>query len=192
MCSCPRYGRVFIRRYRPDDARDIVDIYNHYILNTTVTFEQEPVTEEDMSVRLWDISERYQCFVVYMMPGSTHFSFRTGNEIYGGPDGMIAGYCYAHPWKQFSAYGRTLETTIYIRDGMTSCGLGDWLMRELIHECRSRGYHALIACITAENEGSIRFHESLGFVPVSHYREVGHKFGRYLDVVDMQLLLGDQ
>lgn len=189
MCSCPRSGRVFVRPYRPYDARDIVDIYNHYILNTTVTFEQEPVTEEGMAVRLWDIAEEYPCFVLYMSPGSTYSTFEKEEEICGGPNGMIAGYCYAHPWKQFSAYGQTLETTIYIRDGMTSYRLGHWLMHNLISECRSRGYHALIACITAENEGSIRFHESLGFVPVSRHREVGHKFGRYLDVVDMELLL---
>ncbi|MDE6403235.1 MAG: GNAT family N-acetyltransferase, partial [Muribaculaceae bacterium] len=68
-------------------------------------------------------------------------------------------------------------------------GIGRELMKELIAECRRRGFHSLIACITAENTVSCAFHERLGFVRVSHFKEVGYKSGRKLDVVDYQLIL---
>ena len=72
---------------------------------------------------------------------------------------------------------------------MEGHGIGQVLMDHLIKECRERGYMSLIACITAENEGSRRFHERLGFSQVSDFKRVGYKFGRYLDVTDYQLQL---
>lgn len=165
------YEDCILRPVRPEDAIAITGIYNHYVRHTTVTFEEEPLDVDEMRRRVDSLQAAYP-FIVAV-----------------SADGTVIGYCYAHPWKKYSAYRGTLETTIYLRDGHTSHGLGRRLMRALVDECRRGGFHTLIACITAENEGSIRFHESLGFVPVSHFREVGYKFGRYLDVVDMQLLL---
>lgn len=165
------YKSSILRPVRPEDAFAITEIYSHYVRHTTVTFEEQAPDVDEMRRRMDEISAICP-FIVAESECSE-----------------ILGYCYVHPWKKFSAYSGTFETTIYLRDGHTSHGLGRQLIHRLMDECRSRGYHALIACITAENEGSIRFHDSLGFVPVSHYREVGHKFGRYLDVVDMELLL---
>lgn len=102
----------------------------------------------------------------------------------------MAGYCYAHPWKERAAYSNTLETTIYLHPDFKGRGTGTALMDRLVADCRRMGFKALIACITGENEASIAFHRKLGFEQASLFRSVGYKHGRWLDVVDMELLLG--
>jgi phosphinothricin acetyltransferase len=104
-------------------------------------------------------------------------------------DGEMAGYCYAHPWKERAAYQYTLETTVYISPKYQHRGIGSKLMKRLIAECRSQGFHSLIACITAGNKASNALHEKLGFRQVSEFKEVGMKFDRWLDVVDYELIL---
>lgn len=161
------------RRIRPvtlDDARYIVDIYNHFVTETTVSFEMEPLTVEEMAARIRDTSAVFPYFVYE-------------------EDGKILGYCYAHQWKERGAYSKTLETTIYIHEDAARRGIGSMMVKHLVELCRTQGYHALIACITAENEASIRMHEKIGFRKVSEFKQVGCKFGRWLDVVDMELLL---
>ena len=159
-----------IREVRPDDAAQIAGIYNHYILETTISFETQPLSAEDMRIRIEEISSYFPYFVAEN-------------------NGKLTGYCYAHPWKERAAYCKTLETTIYLASEAKRRGLGTRLMTQLIKECRNRGYHALIACITAENEESCQFHERLGFKKVSHFEQVGQKFGRWLDVADYELML---
>lgn len=159
-----------IREVRPDDAAQIAGIYNRYILETTISFETQPLSAEDMRIRIEEISSYFPYFVAEN-------------------NGKLTGYCYAHPWKERAAYCKTLETTIYLASEAKGRGLGTRLMTQLIKECRNRGYHALIACITAENEESCQFHERLGFKKVSHFEQVGQKFGRWLDVADYELML---
>lgn len=159
-----------IREVRPDDAAQIAEIYNRYILETTISFEIQPLSAEDMRIRIEEISSYFPYFVAEN-------------------NGKLTGYCYAHPWKERAAYCKTLETTIYLASETKGKGLGTRLMTQLIKECRNRGYHVLIACITAENEESCRFHERLGFKKVSHFEQVGQKFGRWLDVADYELIL---
>ena len=101
----------------------------------------------------------------------------------------VVGYCYAHAWKEKAAYKYTLETTVYLSPGYKGKGIGRQLMERLIEECRVGGYHALIACITEGNEASCSLHEKLGFRKVSHFEKVGLKFGRWLDVVDYELII---
>ncbi|MBO8475408.1 MAG: N-acetyltransferase [Bacteroidetes bacterium] len=159
-----------IREVRPDDAAQIAGIYNRYILETTISFETQPLSAEDMRKRIEEIS--------------SYFPYLVAEN-----NGKLIGYCYAHPWKERAAYCKTLETTIYLASEAKGKGLGTRLMTQLIKECRNRGYHALIACITAENEESCQFHERLGFKKVSHFEQVGQKFGRWLDVADYELML---
>lgn len=159
-----------IRKVIPADSEAIAGIYNGYVKNSTATFETEPVSVEVMRRRISDIVS----FCPYL--------------VYEA-DGKIAGYCYAHAWKERAAYGKTLETTIYISEEYRGMGIGRKLMAELVEECRKRDCHALIACITAENEESRTFHLKLGFKQVSLFEKVGVKFGRRLDVADYELLL---
>ena len=104
-------------------------------------------------------------------------------------NGKVGGFCYAHRWKDRAAYDHTLETTIYLSPAFQHQGIGTLLMKRLVSECRSMGIVVLVACITYGNEASVRMHEKLGFEQVSHFKRVGMKFGRYLDVVDLQLVL---
>lgn len=162
-------SEIKIRPVTASDAEAIAEIYRYYVENTTVTFDEVPQSVAQVEAALTRIEWPYLVAEV---------------------DGNVAGYCYVHPWKEKVAYRQTLETTVYLRHGMTSRGVGRLLMEQLIEECRRMGsVHALIACITAENEGSRRFHGALGFEEVSLFREVGFKFGRYLDVADMELIL---
>lgn len=160
-----------IRKVNPvSDAQSIAGIYNHYILETTISFETTALTTKQMAERIESISRDFPYFVAEM-------------------NGRIVGYAYAHPWKERKAYSKTLETTVYIENGQQSQGIGKMLMSALIKACREHGFHALIACITAENAPSIHFHKKIGFKPVSHFLQVGYKFNRYLDVIDLELLL---
>ncbi len=152
------------------DIADITRIYGWYVSNTTVTFEVVPLSETAMKERVDGIASAFPCFV-------------------WEENGQVAGYCYAHRWKSFPAYDVTLETTIYLDPEVKGMGIGFKLMKHLIEECRHQGFVSLIACITAENEESCRFHEKLGFEKVSRFRRVGKKFGRLLDVVDYQYII---
>ena len=157
-----------IRPATPDDATAIVDIYNHFIRHTAVTFEVVELSEADMRQR-----------IAHIASGFPYLVCEAG--------GQLAGYSYAHPWKEREAYRRTLETTVYVAPAMQGHGIGHALMLQLIDDCRRRGFGVLIACITADNTGSCRFHERLGFRRMSHFQDVGEKFGRLWSVEDFQL-----
>lgn len=159
-----------IRKVRIQDATDIVAIYNRYIVDTTITFDTEPVSVDEMRNRIHDIASCFPYFVYEHQ-------------------GRVVGYAYVHQWKERAAYARTLETTVYLSPDAFHSGIGTTLMQHVIDECRSLGYRVLIACITAENTGSLEFHKSLGFTQVSFFHNVGEKFGRLLDVIDMELQL---
>ena len=101
----------------------------------------------------------------------------------------MEGYCYAHPWKERAAFANTFETTVYVAHGSGGRGIGTSLMQRLIEACRDKGCRVLVACITGCNEPSIALHKKLGFVQASHFHNVGYKFGRWLDVVDLEMQL---
>ena len=160
-----------IRRVQAGDAAQLAAIYNAYVLRSTATFETEPVSVEEMRRRVEAIGKEHP-YLVYE------------------EDGRVAGYCYAHPWKERAAYRHTWETTVYLSPAHTGRGIGTQLMERLMDECRQRGCHALVACITAENMASRRMHERLGFRQVSDFEQVGQKFGRWLGVTDYEWLAG--
>ena len=164
-------GKLNIREATAQDVPAITRIYNGYVLNSVASFDVEAVAEDEMLRRMQAVMPAYPYLVA---------------EV----DGEVAGYCYAHPWKERPAYCHTLETTIYLSPAHTGRGIGRLLMERLIAGCRAfPGCHALVACITAENEASCALHRRLGFGQVSCFRAVGRKFGRWLDVVDYELLL---
>lgn len=153
------------------DIQAITDIYNCYIRLTDISFETDELTTEQMGQRIDSIAAEYPYIVAE-------------------DNGQVVGYCYAHPWKERAAYSATLETTVYVAPSHHRQGIGRQLMLRLIDDCRQQGYHALIACITADNDASIALHTTLGFMQVSSFKDVGYKFGRFIDVVDYELLLG--
>ena len=122
-----------IRQVRPDDAGQITELYNWYIVNGVESFETEPLPVSEMLSRIEHISASYPYYVA---------------EV----DGKVAGYCYAHLWKERAAYSNTLETTIYLNPEFKRHGAGTALMDRLIADCRRMGVKALIACITGDDE----------------------------------------
>ena len=160
-----------LRTATPADAPRLAEIYNHYILHSTATFEVSPVTDEEMAHRIVDISASFPYFV-------------------GLLQGRIVGYCYAHPWNTRAACrGRSLETTVYVDHEAGRCGVGSALMCHLISRCRQDGYRALIANITDRNHASMAMHEKLGFRMVGHYREVAEKMGLVLGTIAYELMI---
>lgn len=159
-----------IRNYRTEDVAEITRIFNHYVANSTAIFDIELFSESQIKDKMEKISGLFPCYVYE-------------------ENGELIGFSYAHPWKTKEAYSSTLETTIYIKPGHEGKGIGRLLMSYLINDCKKHGYTSLIACVTEENIGSVRFHEQLGFKKASLFKRVGKKFDRELDVIDLQLLL---
>lgn len=161
-----------IREMREEDAARLAEIYNYYVLNTAISFDAQALSKEEMLKRFDGVLGQYPCYVYE-------------------ENGVIVGYCYAHPWRTFAAYAATWETTIYLAAEGCGKGIGRELMNQLMLECRKRACHVLIACVTAQNQASCRFHESLGFRPVGTYHSVGYKLGTYHDVVNYEYVYDD-
>lgn len=159
--------------YEPKFASQIADIYNVYVRSTTISFDNDEVTASEMAARVGTIAAGgYPCLVCV-----------------DDTTGAVAGYAYAHKWKEKPAYDTTAETTVYVAEPYHHKGVGLLLMERLIADCRKAGLHSLIACITADNAASCSFHRKLGFEQVSLFKSVGRKFDRWLDVADFELIL---
>jgi L-amino acid N-acyltransferase YncA len=161
-------------RIRPAAATDgeaLANIYNYYVANTAVTFEESPVAATDMEERLAEATRGTLPFLVAEAPD------------------RVIGFAYATKWKGRCAYRFSVETTVYVAHGYWRRGVGAALYQQLIVALKDAGFHALIGGIALPNESSVALHEKFGFVPVARFREVGFKFGRWIDVGYWQLLL---
>jgi L-amino acid N-acyltransferase YncA len=159
-----------IRNVTPADAEAIAAIYNHYIAETTATFEEEPVSTAEMETRIRDTLGALPWVVA---------------EI----DGRVVAYAYASRWKSRCAYRYAVESTVYTAPGRTGQGLGTLLYSELFDQLRACGMHSVLAGITLPNDASVALHEKMGFEKVGQFREVGWKFGRWIDVGYWELML---
>jgi phosphinothricin acetyltransferase len=104
-------------------------------------------------------------------------------------NGVVAGYAAYSQWREKTGYRYTVENSVYVADGFQRQGIARLLMVELIETARARGIHVMIAAIEAGNTASIKLHEQLGFEPPQVVREVGIKFGEWLDLATMRLAL---
>jgi len=159
-----------IRAVEVTDAERVAAIYNHYIEHTIVTFEEEPLPVEAVAARIARFMADYP-WLVYER------------------DGRVAGYAYAAPWHERSAYRRSAETTVYVDADSLRLGIGSALYQALLQILRERGYHSAAGGIALPNDASVALHEKLGFRKVAHFGEVGRKFDRWIDVGYWQLLL---
>ena len=160
-----------VRPATPGDAAQIADIYNFYIANTVITFEEEPLTASDMATRLADIQRQGLPWLVAEL------------------DGNVVGYSYANQWKARSAYRFSVETTVYLKNGFEGRGIGKALYSALLPFLREQKVHAVIGGAALPNPASIALHEALGFERVATFRQVGFKHGRWVDVAYWQLIL---
>lgn len=154
------------------DLGAINDIYNHYVLHSTCTYQEEPEP----------LADRRQWFHKH---GDQH------PVIIAELDGQVVGWGSLSAYHARSAYRHTVENSIYIHHHHHRRGLGARLLAELIVRARHLGHHAIIAGADAEQSASIALHLKFGFKPVGHYRQVGYKFDRWLDVIYMELILED-
>lgn len=159
-----------------DDAAAIADIYNHEVLTSTVTFDLEPRTLDDQRAWLAARSGAYAAIVA------------VERDTDGAGD-QILGFASLSPYKERAAYSTSVENSVYIHGDHQGRGLGKLLLGELIETARSHGFHAVFARIVGGHEASIRLHQAFRFETVGVEREVGRKFGHWLDVVLMQRLL---
>ncbi len=153
------------------DAAAIADIYNHYVTETIVTFEEAIVSVDEMASRIREVQD----------VGLPWFVILEQDEI--------AGFSFAGPFRKRAAYRYAVETTVYVNSSRTGQGMGRRLYASLLAELRSKELRVAIGCITLPNEASVKLHESLGFVKTGHFKEIGFKFGCWLDVGYWQLQL---
>jgi phosphinothricin acetyltransferase len=158
---------------RPATAADcpaISAIYNHYVVHDTCTYDEEPET----------LAARQEWFAKH---GPEH------PVLVAEAGGEVVGWGSLSAFRARAAYRHTVENSVYLRHDWHRRGVGALLLAELIRQARALGHHAIIAGISAEQAPSLAIHARHGFVEVARLREVGWKFGRWLDVVYMELLL---
>lgn len=169
---CETLG-VTVRPATPADAVAIASLLNAFLPTTTIEWTETPQTAE--SIPTW--MDEHESVLVAEERG----------EVVG-----VAAFGWFRDAVKRPGYRFTIENTIHVREGRWGSGVGQDLMRALVDEARATGKHTMIAAIDGANEASIRFHQRLGFVEVARMPEVGGKFGRWLDLVLLQLRLDDR
>ena len=153
-----------IRGAEPGDALTIAQIYNHYVRESVITFEEDPVTTAEVARRLAEVRSASLPWLI------------------AEDSGQISGYAYATRWKNRTAYRFSVEITVYVAPGCTSRGIGSLLYGKLLPVLQAQSIHAVLGAIALPNEASVAFHEKFGFRKVAQFREVGFKFNRWIDV----------
>ena len=168
----PYPAHVKVRPASHDDLSGILEIYNEAVLNTTATYDYDPRTIEHRIAWYDDHAKNnYPIFVAV------------------NDQGRVVGWSALNQFHARIGYRFTSENSVYVAADQRGKGIGKLLMPPLIEGARQRGLHAILAGIDANNEASVRLHTSFGFEKVAHLRQVGFKFGRWLDVIYMELLL---
>ena len=162
--------RVSVRLAEPGDAEAIRSIYNLEVTESTVTFDLVPRTLADQLAWLADHDGVHPAIVAEL-------------------DGDVVGFGSLAPYRSRPAYATTVEDSVYVRRESRGVGCGRAILSELVRLATVHGFHAMMARIVGGHEASIGLHRSCGFELVGVEREVGRKFGRWLDVVLMQRLL---
>jgi L-amino acid N-acyltransferase YncA len=163
--------RASVRSAQPADSDHLARIYNYYVQNSVVTFEEVPVSTEDMACRIAEVQGAALPWLV------------------AETDNRIVGYAYASKWKVRSAYRHSVETTIHLEKGREGRGIGSMLYSELLSTLRASGKHVAIGGAALPNEASVALHEKLGFEHVATFRQVGFKHDKWVDVAYWQIVL---
>ena len=161
---------VNLRLARPEDAEATREIYNTEVTGSTVTFDLVPRSIDDQLA--W-LDQRSGAMAVVVA------------EI----DGQIVGFASLSPYRDRPAYATTVEDSVYVHADFRGRGVARALLAEILDIAAPRGFHAVMARIVGGHDASIGLHSSLDFEIVGTEREVGRKFGKWLDVVIMQRML---
>ncbi|MDR1470331.1 MAG: GNAT family N-acetyltransferase [Spirochaetaceae bacterium] len=159
-----------IRPVTLEDAQAMCDIYNYYVLNTVVTFEEEPVDAAEMRARIETVTKDLPWYVYE-------------------EDGELIAYAYLHAYHPRCAYRFTVEDSIYVKNGRQKTGIGTQLLESLINGARKCGKHSIMAILGIPNDASCALHKKCGFQKMADMDELGFKFGRWTDVSFWKLRL---
>lgn len=164
-------NQAVIEELREEHLQTVLDIYNDYVTNTTATFHTGELSLAEMREIVFFDSDRYKAFVIM-------------------ETGSICGYVILTQFKKREAYNGTAEITVYLRHDCIGQGYGSLAVQFIEKLAKEKGYHALLAGICGENSKSIKLFERNGYIKCAHYKEVGRKFGRLLDVVYYEKIIG--
>jgi len=164
---------ILVRPSRDDDIAGIAAIYAHHVLNGVASFEEVPPTMDEMARRRTDLVSR-------------DFPYLVAER-----EGRVVGYCYAGPYRARIGYRFSVEDSIYIDQAEVGRGIGRALLAQVVERSAALGYRQMVAVIGgSETLPSINLHKALGFTHVGVLRNIGFKFGRWIDSVLMQRPLG--
>jgi len=162
---------IIIRAANEEDLAGMLNIYNDVILNTTAVYSEKPHT---MEMRLEWFRERVNNnFPVFVADNG----------------GEVAGFSSFGHFRAWPCYRYTVEVSVYVETSQRGKGISKLLLQSLIERAKEMKIHAMLAGISADNEVSIRLHKSFGFVEVAHFKEVGYKFDRWLDLKFLELII---
>jgi phosphinothricin acetyltransferase len=162
---------MIVREATIDDLPQILDIYNDAIVNTTAVYDYEPHTLEMR--KQWFDTKKQQGFPVFVAE----------------EDGTICGFSSIGPFRAWAAYKYCVENSVYVKQDQRGKGIASKLMQPLIDAAKQLGLHSIVSGIDATNDISISLHKKFGFVEVAHFKEVGYKFDRWLDLKFLQLIV---
>lgn len=154
-----------IRDVTLEDAQAICDIYNYYISDTVITFEELVINSAEIAKRIRAVQQANLPWFVFE-----------------SSSGEILGYAYATKWRERFSYRFSVEITVYLCPKQAGKGLGTQLYKALFVSLKSKDIHSVIGGITLPNEASVAIHEKFGMSKVAHFKEVGYKFNQWLDV----------
>jgi L-amino acid N-acyltransferase YncA len=150
--------------------QEVLDIYNYYVINTTVSFHTIPINLNEIKENVIFEKSIYKSFIICL-------------------DNIITGYVLISQHKKKQAYDVSGEVTIYLKPEYVGQGIGGKALKFIEEFAANQGFHVLIATICSENEKSIFLFEKYGYYQCAHYKEVGFKFGRRLDIVTYQKII---
>lgn len=160
-----------IRIIERKDIPKVMEIYRYYVEHTDISFEYTMPSLEEFTRRVTDISAKYPYLVAE-------------------EEGVIEGYAYAGTFKGRAAYDWAVEATVYVEQEQRGKGIGTALYEELEACLKKQNIQNINACITYPNEGSISFHEKMGYKKAAHFEKCGYKFHRWLDMIWMVKFIG--
>ena len=162
---------VSIRLAMENDLPQMLDIYNEIIANTTAVFQYDLHTLEMR--REWFEKKKEEGYPVFVAE----------------EDKIIVGFSTIGQFRNWQAYKYSVENSVYVKADCRQRGISNLLLQPLIDSAKNMGMHTIIAGIVADNEASLALHKKFGFVEVAHFKEVGYKFERWLDLKFLQLMV---
>lgn len=162
---------ITTREARQEDLPQLLEIYNHVIANTTAVYSYDPHTLEMRQA--WFEERKKNNFPVFITESN----------------GVISGFASYGSFRVWPAYRYTIENSVYVHHEHRGKGIAKILLQLLIDDAKAKKYHAMIAAIDSTNEVSIKLHQQFGFEEVAHFKQVGYKFDKWLDLKFLELLL---